>query len=76
MIVILFRLKLISVDTCFSNTAAESITNLTLHHWQTGLERTDIKLKEMEDIISTVSINSKTSKYLFLYYNLHKRKLH
>ncbi|XP_065942153.1 torsin-1A-like [Magallana gigas] len=41
-----------------SNTAAESITKLALDQWQTGSERTDIKLKEMEDMISTVSINS------------------
>nr|XP_034300730.1 torsin-1A-like [Crassostrea gigas] len=44
-----------------SNTAGEDISKHALNNWHSEFKREDIGLKEMEQIISTAAINSKTS---------------
>lgn len=42
-----------------SNTAAESISEYALNKWLSGSKRSDLKQKEIEDIIGKATINSK-----------------
>lgn len=62
---ILIRSLLKSMWYAFSNTAGEDISKHALNNWHSKeFKREDIGLKEMEQIISTAAINSKTSKCL------------
>jgi hypothetical protein len=48
--------------TYYSNTAASEITQQTLDVWYEGKERDSIELKDMERIVTTSAVNTKTSK--------------
>lgn len=55
--------------TFFSNTAAESISEYALNKWLSGSKRSDLKQKEIEDIIGKATINSKPGKcYSLVFY--------
>ncbi|KAJ8297483.1 hypothetical protein KUTeg_024014, partial [Tegillarca granosa] len=44
-----------------SNTAGKEISRHTLDHWHTGKKREDIKLSDMERIVTTAAVNTKDS---------------
>lgn len=45
----------------YSNTAGTEILQQTLNFWHEGKERETIELKDMEKLVTTSAVNTKTS---------------
>ena len=46
-----------------SNSGSDAITRRTLMHWKEGLEREQLQLKDMEQLLTLSSFNEKGSFY-------------
>ena len=62
----------VCLTMCFrsilSNTADDAISKHVMSNWHSAnFKREAIRLKEMENIISKVTVNKKESKFLFYY---------
>jgi len=53
-----------------SNSGGSAIANFTLHHWQSGLQRNEIKLKDVETLLMKTVFNENGTCGCLLNYSL------